>query len=133
MIGVVCEPQEEPAVREFFELFKTPWELLDPGRSYDAIIVSGKRSVPTAGSARIVICLGSGSDDYPRDDLVVRRRGTPAMVTIDGTTLPLFCSAAEVCGPGRVRGHFIEHPAPVVLEHKRDDLRVVRCGYQPVQ
>ena len=41
MIGVICDPREEAAVRELFELFKTPWALFDPGASYDALIVSG--------------------------------------------------------------------------------------------
>jgi hypothetical protein len=130
LIGVACESREEPAVREFFELFKTPWELLDPGHSYDAIIVSGNQPVPTGANARIVVCLENGIEDGDAgDDLVVRRRAAPAVVTIDETTLPLFCSAAEVRGPGRVRGRFAEDSSPMVLEHEHDGVPVISCGY----
>ena len=130
MIGIVCESREEPAVREFFELFKTPWELFDPGRSYDAIIVSGKPSVPNAGSARIVICLGNRPvDDDARADIVVSGRRTSAVVKVDGTRLPLFCGAAQVRGPGRVRGRFVDDSAPIVLEREHDGMMIVRCGY----
>ena len=33
VIGVIAKADETPEVEEFFELFKTPWELYRPGRS----------------------------------------------------------------------------------------------------
>lgn len=38
MIGVATRDAELEYVREFFELFKTPWEPALPGRSYSAVI-----------------------------------------------------------------------------------------------
>ena len=40
VIGVVAKSSDENVVREFFELFKTPWEFVQPGRSYDVVPVS---------------------------------------------------------------------------------------------
>ena len=31
MIGVIADPAEHDVVREFFELFKTPWEFYRSG------------------------------------------------------------------------------------------------------
>jgi hypothetical protein len=38
MIGVLSAPSEHPAVREFFELFKTPWEFYARDRTYDVVL-----------------------------------------------------------------------------------------------
>lgn len=38
MIGIIASPSEEAPVREFFELFKTPWEFYRVGCQYDAVL-----------------------------------------------------------------------------------------------
>ena len=38
MIGVAADAIDADAVREFFELFKTPWEWAQPGRTYDVVV-----------------------------------------------------------------------------------------------
>src|SRR5882762_5199888 len=41
MIGVIADPKEHDVVREFFELFKTPWEFYRKGEHYDALVCTG--------------------------------------------------------------------------------------------
>src|SRR5579862_4016476 len=49
MIGVIAEPAEHSAVREFFELFKTPWEFYRRDRQYDVVVCAGDvQAEPTA-------------------------------------------------------------------------------------
>ena len=38
MIGVIARADEHAWVREFFELFKTPWEFHRAARSYDVVL-----------------------------------------------------------------------------------------------
>jgi len=40
VIGVLPKTGQERVVEEFFELFKTPWEIYRPGRTYDVIIAT---------------------------------------------------------------------------------------------
>lgn len=42
MIGVVAQAGEFELVREFFELFKTPWEWYRPDEQYDVVLVAGE-------------------------------------------------------------------------------------------
>ena len=37
MIGIIADPAEQEVVREFFELFKTPWEFFRQGRQLDVL------------------------------------------------------------------------------------------------
>ena len=38
VIGVITNHSEELAVREFFELFKTPWEFYRADGAYDVVL-----------------------------------------------------------------------------------------------
>ncbi len=41
MIGVVGDAADQDVIREFFELFKTPWEFYREGQHYDVILCAG--------------------------------------------------------------------------------------------
>ena len=54
MIGIIAAPGEESVVREFFELFKTPWEYYRSGREYDVVVCAGD-STPDDIAAKLLI------------------------------------------------------------------------------
>src|ERR1700693_1949154 len=41
MIGVIADSADHDIVREFFELFKTPWEFFKPDRKYEVLLCAG--------------------------------------------------------------------------------------------
>lgn len=53
MIGVIVDPAECDVVREFFELFKTPWEFFREDRKYEVLLCAGDHQF--SSSARLVI------------------------------------------------------------------------------
>ena len=57
VIGVVANPSEEAVVREFFELFKTPWEFCQPGRSY-SVVLCADGSNPSRYETNLVLVYG---------------------------------------------------------------------------
>jgi len=58
MIGVVVPSGDEVVVREFFELFKTPWEFVRPGGYYEVLLCC--RSAIPENPAALVLCFGDG-------------------------------------------------------------------------
>ena len=54
MIGVIPKPRQVEVVEEFFELFKTPWELYRPGQVYDAIIATADEIPEVTGRLLLV-------------------------------------------------------------------------------
>jgi hypothetical protein len=42
MIGVLADSADHDVVREFFELFKTPWEFFTPDRRYEVLLCAGE-------------------------------------------------------------------------------------------
>jgi hypothetical protein len=53
MIGVVVDPAEQDVASEFFELFKTPWELYREHRHYDVLLCT--RDFPGDENAKLVV------------------------------------------------------------------------------
>lgn len=54
MIGVCCRENEKDIVREFFELFKTPWQLYAEGKSYEVVLVTANE-IPKVDANLLVI------------------------------------------------------------------------------
>jgi hypothetical protein len=62
MIGVIADPAEHDVVREFFELFKTPWEFYREGGHYEALLCSG--DVQFDRTAKLVLCYSGRSIQF---------------------------------------------------------------------
>jgi hypothetical protein len=89
VIGVIPGKDELGVVEEFFQLFKTPWELYRPGESYDVVLVT-EGGLPEV-NARLVILFGS---ELTRADLAanlsLRARRRNAALQRGGQRLPLY-------------------------------------------
>jgi hypothetical protein len=66
MIGVISKDSESAAVREFFQLFKTPWEFYVPGSNYDLVIAT-REEIPRDLSARALVIYQSRSIRYDEE------------------------------------------------------------------
>lgn len=58
MIGIIANPSEHAVVREFFELFKTPWEFYRPDRRYEVLLCAGEGDFPE-NAARLIVVYAS--------------------------------------------------------------------------
>ncbi|MGA9061700.1 MAG: hypothetical protein WB341_08555 [Terracidiphilus sp.] len=58
MIGVIANASEHAIVREFFELFKTPWEFYWNDREYEVVLCTGSADIPPNASKIVLIYLG---------------------------------------------------------------------------
>src|SRR5690349_11056865 len=59
MIGVIAKPEDETVVREFFELFKTPWEWYQRGQKYEVILRTRESLEDDSDLAKLVIVYSS--------------------------------------------------------------------------
>ena len=59
MIGLIAKPEDHDVAREFFELFKTPWEFYRPEERYDVMLcVSEEFPVGAVSEAKLTIVYG---------------------------------------------------------------------------
>jgi hypothetical protein len=99
MIGVVANETERPAVVEFFELFKTPWEFYRPGAHYDVLLCSNS-PVPE-NNARLLLLYGAQRQAFERYRGVKTRSASEHnSVCFRGERLPIYGSCLLFDGGG---------------------------------
>lgn len=126
MIGVYCLDKERVIAREFFELFKTPWEYFVPGQKYE-VILSTQLETPKVEASLIILYSSAqtqfdtleGIDVSPAIDNCIRRKEDPIpvygiMSRIEGSGVSLLNSWA-----GDV----------IALQYMTDQTKTIRVGF----
>jgi hypothetical protein len=129
MIGVLSKPQEILAVREFFELFKTPWEEFREGQDYDVVLTTGQH--PAELQARLLLIYSSSATAMDlAQNLTLHRKPPQSRILFDEAPCPLYGGVAaftsgsgETCLPLETGG------ASVCLQFYLGETKVFRLGY----
>ena len=129
MIGVRANPGEEEVVREFFELFKTPWEFYRSGRQYDVYLST--TGAPVAGSTAKTALIYSGNgiplDERAGVEIVAERTGT--VLAYGAGRLPIY-GRTVAFRDGGIGLETAERPRqPVAYAVRTEGPVVVRVGY----
>jgi len=131
MIGVIANHAQHAAVREFFELFKTPWEFYRNDRDYEVLLCVNEVPVETR-AARLVIVYGS--HELPLDI----SKDQPIGSRVNGTSVLLAKEMRIPIYKGCVT--FAPDPLSVLIEEQSgrgaayeaaqaDGSKLVRIGY----
>ena len=89
MISILASDAERPAVHEFFELFKTPWQFYTPGIPANILLCTG-REIPATDSALIIMY---NSDSLELDKIEgtgCESRTGPGYFKHDTVELPVY-------------------------------------------
>lgn len=93
MIGIIADPADDCVVREFFELFKTPWEFCRADAQYDVVICAGDRQF--AGTAKLVLFYSSEKVSFD-DEREIRNHSQPRrsrVLLYKGDRIPIYGGA----------------------------------------
>ena len=128
MIGVVANEAEHPAVVEFFELFKTPWEFHRPGAHYDILLCSNS-PVPE-NNARLLLLYGAQRQAFEeRQSIKTSSASGHDFVSFRGERMPIYGSCLLFDGTGNeVLIHEGTKSAAAVSVTSGDQV-VVRLGF----
>jgi hypothetical protein len=90
VIGVLADPGEHDAVREFFELFKTPWELCRSGRTYEVVLSTEGGRACGAPAKLVLIYSGARTPADEEARIPVAAQGTGIILSYAGARLPIY-------------------------------------------
>lgn len=129
MIGVIADTVEENVVREFFELFKTPWEFYRAGRHYEVLLCTQDRHFD--GTAGLVIFYAGRKlrCDDEQDILIGRRRSGSCVLSYQGSRIPIY--GDSVTFPEKGADFLTEENSQrcaAYLDHSRETA-LARIGY----
>jgi hypothetical protein len=129
MIGVIANPSEGPVVREFFELFKTPWEFYRVDGHYDVLLCSGDASFDRQSAKLILIYAGEKLEFDAEEQIEVTNRKSTGMLFYRGVQLPIYQNSMTFAERGTaVLVDDKERPAAIHI-HRAWNSVVKRIGY----
>ena len=90
MIGLIANPIEHGVAREFFELFKTPWEFYRSDRRYEVLLCTGDGHFDD-GTAKLVVLYSSHELPFDAEEKIegASRRGD-RMLSYNGARIPIY-------------------------------------------
>jgi hypothetical protein len=86
MIGVIANPSDEGVVREFFELFKTPWEFYRGDRQYEVLLCTDDRRFE--GTAKCILLYSGRRTQFDREHNV--RYAASRVLLLEGNRIPIY-------------------------------------------
>src|SRR2546426_3048961 len=90
MIGVIANQTEHDVVREFFELFKTPWEFYRSDRRYEVVLCAGDDQFEGTVVNLVIIYAGEKTlfDVEAKIQIDSQRRNT--IFSYKGSRMPIY-------------------------------------------
>jgi hypothetical protein len=129
MIGVLAKPEDHDVVREFFELFKAPWEFCRRDRHYEVLLQADGTSNDRPAALVLIYGTEATSFDEQRKRLPGESRRNATLVW-DGDSIPLYGTAVSIASEGGVRDvTFADTGEPVACAARSEDQTIVRIGY----
>lgn len=130
MIGVIAQAEERELVREFFELFKTPWEFYRPEERYDVVLCAREdASIVGVAAALVVVYAGQETPCDREEKIGVEDRCNGGMLLYKGEPVPIYWGVLTFLDDSE--GFLIEEQSrkPVGVRRRSGDTNVARIGY----
>ena len=89
MIGVISKEKQHHVIREFFQLFKTPWEFYDHERHYDVVISTGDNVSEIRARLLIIYC-GEQTSFDSKNGIDIRAHKQHGVVECGAWHLPIY-------------------------------------------
>lgn len=89
MIGVLSSIEEEATVREFFELFKVPWEFAVEGVKYN-LVISTTEQIPDRRPEVLILCSDRPTGLDRKLKLEISKTATTGHLRIENDDLPVY-------------------------------------------
>lgn len=123
MIGVVVKAADLEIVTEFFELFKTPWQLAAPDGVYDVVLVADDESAIDGLRAKGILIYGSNAGTNAR-----RGRG-PVTIRWNGSEWPIYGDLAAFDGADEDSAAATSPEGRVERRERKGTQAIWRIGY----
>jgi hypothetical protein len=127
MIGVAVSEQDRDAVKEFFELFKTPWEPAVRGRKYRVILATGDQVGRFDGEVFIVYGSSACEVDRKEGNEPTQHSG-PVDIEWGQWSFPVY-RGVGIFEPGDREGAVKANGKAVDYRRRTSEADVWRIGY----
>lgn len=130
MIGVIAGDSEVAVAREFFELFKTPWEAWKSGKAYDVVLCTTGECPENLQADLVLVYSGRRLASDPADAVEERAADRAKSLRYKDLEIPIYGKRITFPrGDSNVLAD-IESGQPAILHQAREERRrILRVGY----
>jgi len=135
MIGVIPKQTEVKAAHEFFQLFKTPWELFTPRHQYDVVICTSDE-IPQDLDAKLVLIYNSKITEFDHaKNIAARSQLRNLWVESDSNDVqfPVYGEVLAFHPAGRACLHLKGKGGVAGFEVRESGCQMTRIGYDLFQ
>src|SRR5208282_796204 len=129
MIGVIASPADHDVVREFFELFKTPWEFYRRDQQYDVLLCAGDGQLDA--TAKILLFYAGRKTHFDDQQQIQtgRQRRQACVFSYHGNRIPIYGDTVAFSEKGS--GFLIEEDSQECAAYldASGDRMLARIGY----
>jgi hypothetical protein len=128
VIGVIAKADQRVVVREFFELFKTPWEFHEEERTYDVVIATADRVPPLDAPLLLIYGCDTTSTD-PAIGVIAGRRRAGASLQCGSMSAPIYGGLLTFQEDSAGAVHATTDEGIAALRFDRGGATIIRLGY----
>lgn len=130
MIGVIANAAEHVVVREFFELFKTPWEFCRSDKKYEVLVCAGDTNFNKNAAKVVLIYAGQKlSFDSEENIDIASHRKSNCVLSYNGVRIPICGDCVTFRGEGAGVLCDQESQLPAIHLRQSPERVVARIGY----
>ncbi len=132
MIGVIAKKYETEIVKEFFELFKTPWEFYKDNCSYDVILTTGENIEKI--NAKLLIIYGSEKIRFDCENTIeIKFQKNNSVLECNEGCLPIHGKSITFGATKKSLIRVKGTAETVGIEVNSNDKKIIRIGYDLFQ
>jgi hypothetical protein len=130
MIGVIHKSCEAEVAREFFELFKTPWEPYNPDHHYD-VLLSTSDDISTDLTTKLIIIYGSETRSFDGETLLLQKGVTDQCTWVqgDGIEVPIYGTLSALPPSRCAFLHLKDRGDCIGVALPGSNRQIIRIGY----
>src|ERR1700730_2554504 len=129
MIGVIADAAEHQVVREFFELFKAPWEFYREDRQYDVLLCAGDGRFEATAKLVLFYAGKKRAFDDEQKFQTARECQHPCMLAYQGKRIPIYGDTITFAGQANALLTKEDPPECAAYRGEARGRVLVRIGY----
>jgi len=132
MIGIICKSSETEIVKEFFQLFKTPWEFFQENHKYEVVICT-RKELPDVDAKLLIVFNTEKSSIDSKLNININSILKKVVKTEEDSEFPIYNSLVSLDSEGTSLLNLKDnsHSVAQVFNHSNGD--IIRVGYDIFQ
>ena len=129
MIGVISDDKQLYIIKEFFQLFKTPWELYDEAGDYN-VVISTKNEANTVNTKLLIIYGAKKKLFDTRKNIEIYPDRNNQFLYCDNIEIPIYRNISTLKAQGQTIGNILgDSSKTVVMEFATSEQKIIRACY----